>query len=77
LRDSRHGSRREACTIFARTLHREGMNCRRGPKGMSLFTGDAVPRALRSATLPIQPLPDMSHFAAEFYEYCANLLARI
>jgi hypothetical protein len=24
----------------------------------------------------LQPLPDMSHFAAEFYEYCAGLAAQ-
>jgi len=32
-----------------------------------------VPAAARQPLAGSQPLPDMSHFTAEFYEYCADI----
>jgi hypothetical protein len=71
LRDIRHGS--GAGTIFCRTSQGESANCmqsKNGPRGMPGSRGRQPPGRCT-------PLPDMSHFAAEFYECCADRTARL
>jgi hypothetical protein len=74
LRDFLHGSGGRAGTIFCRTRQGEGAHCRRGKTGR----GARRSHRPRGGQPPagLYPLPDMSHFAAEFYECCADPAAR-
>jgi len=65
--------------MFCCTPQRESVNCRQGKqaKGHADVTGHALPRLRGGQPLAgLHPLPDMSHFAAELYECCADLPAR-
>jgi len=67
-----------ACTLFCRTPKGESANCRQDKqtRGHGGVTGHPHRACAAVGAGRLVPLPDMSHFAAEFYQCCADLPAR-
>jgi hypothetical protein len=78
LRDFRHGSAAEPARSFAARQKVKAQIAGKTNRPGGMAVSPATPRRACAAVGAgrLVPLPDMSHFAAEFYQCCADLPAR-